>query len=131
MPDSNALATRSLVQVALTTRDLTKARDFYRGTLGLPLLSEAGEMLFFQLGNVRLMIGASPSQPVGGAILYFDAPDILRLGPMLEDRGVRFLAPLIPFSKTRRVISCSESSSIPTATRSRSWAWCPADDEAR
>ena len=44
-----SLAGRKLVQVALTCRDLDRARAFYRDTLGLPLLFEAGTMLFFQL----------------------------------------------------------------------------------
>ena len=41
------LSGRKLVQVALTVRDLDKARVFYRDTLGLTLLFEAGPMLFF------------------------------------------------------------------------------------
>jgi catechol 2,3-dioxygenase-like lactoylglutathione lyase family enzyme len=92
MPASDGvLAGRALAQVALTTRDLAKARRFYRDTLGLSLLFEAGDMLFFQLAGLRLMIGLSPSQPIGGALLYFDAPDMDELGPALEARGVKFL----------------------------------------
>lgn len=89
--DGGLLAGRSLVQVALTTRDLDRARAFYGDTLGLSLLFEAGGMLFFQLAGLRLMIGLSPDQPIGGALLYFDAPDIESLGPALEAKGVRFL----------------------------------------
>ena len=39
---NDSLAGRKLVQVALTCRDLDRARTFYRDTLGLPLLFEAG-----------------------------------------------------------------------------------------
>ena len=44
--DAASLRGRRLVQVALTTRDLERSRQFYRDTLGLPLLFEAGAMMF-------------------------------------------------------------------------------------
>jgi methylmalonyl-CoA/ethylmalonyl-CoA epimerase len=89
-----SLAGRKLVQVALTSRDLERSRQFYRDTLGLPLLFEAGTMMFFDLGGTRLLVGSenSAGEP-GGSILYIDAPDIDTLGPALEARGVRFLGP--------------------------------------
>ena len=40
--ESGSLRGRRLVQVALTTRDLDRSRRFYRDTLGLTLLFEAG-----------------------------------------------------------------------------------------
>ena len=88
-----SLAGRPLVQVALTVRDQDRARAFYRDVLGLPLLFEAGGMMFFQLAGLRLMIGKehAPGQPIGGSLIYFDAPDIDALGPALEARGVVFV----------------------------------------
>jgi catechol 2,3-dioxygenase-like lactoylglutathione lyase family enzyme len=88
-----SLAGRKLVQVALTCRDLDRARAFYRDTLGLPLMFEAGNMLFFQLEGLRLMVGLSekPDQPMGGTYIYFDAPDLLELVPVLKGRGVEFI----------------------------------------
>jgi catechol 2,3-dioxygenase-like lactoylglutathione lyase family enzyme len=90
--DSSSLAGRGLVQIALTCRDLDRARSFYRDVLGLTLLFETNGMLFFQLDGLRLMIGnnVKPDQPVAGTVLYFDAPDIDALGPVLEARGVTF-----------------------------------------
>ena len=87
------LAGRKLVQVALTVRDLDRARIFYRDTLGLPLLFEAGNMLFFQLDGLRLMIGKEEQaeSAIGGSVVYFDAPDIDTLGDALEAKGVAFL----------------------------------------
>ena len=91
---SDNLAGRKLVQVALTSNDLERSRRFYRDTLGLPLLFEAGNMLFFDLGGTRLLVGTENSAGgIGGAILYLDAPDIDKLGPALESRGVSFLGP--------------------------------------
>ena len=93
MANRDNLAERGLVQVALSCRDLDRARSFYRDTLGLPLLFEAGGMLFFQLQGLRLMVGLvhEKDQPIGGSLVYFDAPDIDILGPALEARGVRFV----------------------------------------
>ena len=92
--DCASLRGRKLVQVALTTGDFERSRQFYRDTLGLPLLFESGGMMFFDLGGTRLLIGMenTAGEP-GGSILYFEAPDIDTLGPALEAKGVRFLGP--------------------------------------
>jgi methylmalonyl-CoA/ethylmalonyl-CoA epimerase len=82
------------VQVALTVGDLERSRNFYRDTLGLPLLFEAGSMMFFDLVGIRLLLGTeNPAGAPGGSVLYFDAPDIDTLGPALEAKGVTFLGP--------------------------------------
>ncbi|HWA29744.1 MAG TPA: VOC family protein [Rhizomicrobium sp.] len=88
------LSGRKLVQVALTCRDLGRARKFYRDTLGLPLMFEAGHMLFFDIGGQRLMVGLSekPDQPIGGGThIYFDAPDLPVLVPALKAKGVELI----------------------------------------
>lgn len=95
------LAGRKLVQVALTARDQTRSRHFYRDILGLPLLFEAGGMLFFDMGGVRLLIGSEGTAgPPGGSILYFDAPDLDRLAAALETSGVEFLGPAQTVQRT-------------------------------
>lgn len=92
--DAASLRGRRLIQVALTARDLEKSRQFYRDTLGLPLLFESGGMMFFDVGGTRLLVGTenAAGEP-GGSILYIDAPDIDTLGPALEAKGVRFVGP--------------------------------------
>jgi catechol 2,3-dioxygenase-like lactoylglutathione lyase family enzyme len=65
-------------QVALTVTDLDAARAFYRDRLGLPLLFEAGDMLFFDIAGIRLMLAHDstrrpPERPTG--ILYFHVDD--------------------------------------------------------
>src|SRR3954466_11013986 len=97
MAAESTLAGRKLVQVGLSCRDLDRARTFYRDTLGLPLLFEAGSMLFFQLEGLRLMVGLAhkADQPIGGSVVYFDAPDIDALGITLEARGIPFFGPSV------------------------------------
>jgi extradiol dioxygenase family protein len=96
------LSGRKLIQVGLTCRDLDRARVFYGDTLGLPLLFEAANMLFFQLEGLRLMVGLThePDQPIGGSLIYFDSPDIDALGPALETRGVKFTGPATVVQRT-------------------------------
>ncbi len=94
MTDAASLAGRNLMQVGLTSRDLARSRKFYGEVLGLPFLFEVSDMLFFQLDGLRLMVGlGKPDQPLGGSVVYFNAPDIDTLGPALEARGVAFHGP--------------------------------------
>ena len=96
------LAGRKLQQVALTCRELDRSRTFYRDTLGLPLLFEVSNMMFFQLDGLRLMVGLAhqPDQPIGGSLVYFDAPDIDTLGPALEAKGIKFVGPAFVVQET-------------------------------
>jgi len=96
------LAGRKLVQVALTCRDLDRTQAFYGDTLGLPFLFEANGMLFFQLDGMRLMLGKELmlDSPIGGSVVYFDAPDIDVLGPAMEAKGVQFNGPVQVLQRT-------------------------------
>ena len=95
MTNPSNLAGRGLVQVALTCRDLERTKAFYQGTLGLPFLFEVSGMIFFQLEGLRLMLGKElkPDTPIGGSMIYFNAPDIDALGTALEAKGVKFVGP--------------------------------------
>jgi methylmalonyl-CoA/ethylmalonyl-CoA epimerase len=79
-------------QIALSVSDLNRARDFYRNTLGMSPLFDAGNMSFFQCGEIRLLIGAS-EEPVArsGVILYFKVENIEGAHACLKKRGVEFL----------------------------------------
>jgi methylmalonyl-CoA/ethylmalonyl-CoA epimerase len=79
-------------QIALTVRDVERATTFYRDTLGMKLLFNAGHLAFFQCGSVRLMLGTS-EQPVtnDGTILYFKVEDIESTYAALTAAGVTFL----------------------------------------
>ncbi len=103
MESERNLAGRKLVQVALTCRDLDRARIFYRDTLGLTLMFEAGTMLFFDIGGQRLMVGLAEKadKPIaGGTYLYFDAPDLPALVPALKAKGVEFIGNMETLQRT-------------------------------
>jgi len=79
-------------QIALTVRDLGRAKNFYQNTLGMRFLFDAGTMAFFQCGEIRLMIGLSEeSAAIGGTILYFKVPDIQAVHGVLKNQGVTFV----------------------------------------
>lgn len=79
-------------QIAVTVTDLERSRNFYRNTLGMKFLFDAGNMAFFQCGTIRFMIGtaAHPVQP-GGTIIYFRVDDIDATHSALVAKGVEFL----------------------------------------
>jgi len=92
-PD-NSVQLNDIGQIALTVRDLGRAKDFYQKTLGMRFLFDAGTMAFFQCGGIRLMIGLS-EEPVsiGGTILYFRVPDIQKVHDALTEQDVAFVQP--------------------------------------
>jgi methylmalonyl-CoA/ethylmalonyl-CoA epimerase len=88
----NTVQLNDIGQIGLTVRDLVRAKDFYRNTLGMKFLFDAGTMAFFQCGAIRLMIGlAEESVAVGGTILYFSVKEIERAHQVLKGRGVEFV----------------------------------------
>lgn len=78
-------------QIAITVREVARSKVFYQDTLGMKFLFEAGDLCFFQCGEIRLMIGVS-EQPVslGGTILYFKVEDIHKTHALLREQGVVF-----------------------------------------
>ena len=64
-------------QIHLPVRNLKKATEFYRDTLGIDFMFQASNMAFFGIGGVRLMIGEinSPDQGPGSSIVYFNVAD--------------------------------------------------------
>ena len=79
-----------LGQVARTTRDAAAARDWYRDVLGLPELYFFGNLAFFDLGGVRLMLTEEGGDGSAESLLYLRVPDIHASKAVLEQRGVVF-----------------------------------------
>lgn len=81
-----------LAQVAVTVRDVERAKAWYRDVLGLPHLFDAPPGLsFLQCGDTRLML-SQPEGPetVGNSILYYAVPDAAEAQRTLAAEGVSF-----------------------------------------
>lgn len=84
------LADARFEQVALTVSDIDAARVFYRDQIGLRLMFEANNMLFFDVGGTRLMVARDPARekptrPAG--ILYFHVDDFAAARTRLQATG--------------------------------------------
>lgn len=84
-------------QVALTVTDVDAARSFYRDRLGLRLIFEANNMLFFDVGGTRLMIARDearqrPTRP--GGILYFHVEDFAAALVRLQGTRATLIGPV-------------------------------------
>src|SRR5260370_7940588 len=87
---------KTLGQIAITVRDLAVSTAFYRDTLGMKFLFDAGSMTFFQCDSVRLLLGTAegdstdtphaPSSP----FLSFPVTDLFQTPASL-------LTPSLPF----------------------------------
>jgi predicted enzyme related to lactoylglutathione lyase len=88
---STSFGLSAIAQVAITVRDIPRAASFYRDTLGIPFLFEAPGMVFFQAGDVRLMLGLAEKETGHhSSIVYFKVDDIMFAYRSLKERGVAF-----------------------------------------
>lgn len=93
-PNPAVLTNGRFEQVALTVSSLPDALILYRDRLGLRLMFEANNMLFFDVGGVRLMIAGDrsrqkPAAPTG--ILYFHVDDFAAALSRLQRTGVKLV----------------------------------------
>jgi len=80
-----------LGQIARTTKRFEESHAWYRDVLGLPELYSFGNLAFFDLGGVRLMLTEEEGDTASESILYLRVPDIHAAKAELESRGVRFI----------------------------------------
>lgn len=91
MPD---LSRSRIGQAAIVCKDVARASAFYRDTLGLRHLFDAGPNLsFFDCGGLRLMLTTveRPEDDHPGSMLYFFVTGIEDAHRDLSAKGVRFL----------------------------------------
>ncbi len=90
------LSSATIGQASINVHDLDKAVAFYRDSLGLHFLFQAGpKMAFFECGGLRLML-AMPERPEfdhPGSVFYFKVGDIQVVTATLQSRGVQFEGP--------------------------------------
>jgi DNA-binding CsgD family transcriptional regulator/catechol 2,3-dioxygenase-like lactoylglutathione lyase family enzyme len=81
-----------LGQVARTAKDFEASHAWYRDVLGVPELYSFGNLAFFDLGGVRLMLTEAENDTHAlESILYLRVPDIHAAKDELESRGVKFI----------------------------------------
>jgi predicted enzyme related to lactoylglutathione lyase len=87
------LTNAPILQIAIFMHDLPRARDYYRETLGLKLLSEADGTVLFSIGGLRLsMRQYDQLTPAPNAVLYFGVANIDESYRQLVDRGAHILS---------------------------------------
>lgn len=86
-------------QIAIQVTDLERATAFYRDVLGLQYLFVANGMVFFAVGDARLMI--ERGKPAHSTTLYFDDSDLERSRVRLEASGVKFAGPIETVQRTK------------------------------
>jgi len=76
----------------VTIVDVTRAKEFYRDTLGLRLLSEEPPFaLVFEANGIMLRLGmAKELPPAHGTVLGWQVPEIAATVKNLGQAGVRF-----------------------------------------
>jgi catechol 2,3-dioxygenase-like lactoylglutathione lyase family enzyme len=76
----------------LTIVDVARAKEFYRDTLGLRLLSEEPPFaLVFEAHGIMLRLGMGKERPpVQGTVLGWEVPDVAAAVRDLEQSGVHF-----------------------------------------
>ena len=77
-------------QIAINVKDIARAVQFYRDTLGMRFLFEVPNLAFFDCGGVRLMLGKAegPEFDHPGSVLYYKVPDINAAYETLKRREV-------------------------------------------
>lgn len=84
----------SLMQISMRAGDIDRAIEFYRDGLGATFLFQAGNLAFFDLDGVRLMLDRpeDPEFDHAGSVLYFRVADVQEAYTALRERGVAFRA---------------------------------------
>lgn len=81
-------------QIAVVVHDLPRAVEFYRDTLGLRFLFDAGTLAFFDGGAVRIMLSL-PEKPEFDhpCFVYYRVDDLDAAHHAMTERGVTFIEP--------------------------------------
>ncbi|MEX1021557.1 MAG: VOC family protein [Dehalococcoidia bacterium] len=84
-----------LLQMNMPVKEIGPAVEFYRDTLGIPFLFQAGNLAFFDCGGVRLLVDVAEDEAFAhpGSILYFRVEDLDGAYEAFRERGVEFVQP--------------------------------------
>ena len=87
---ANSLTIDGLHQVALTTKDVHRASEFYRETLGLKQIAliDPPGLVFFDMHGARLSLMQDDETEPSDSVIYFRVPDIDAAVAALKERSV-------------------------------------------
>ena len=89
--DPSRLRVGSIGQISLHIRDVARGVRFYSETLGLSHLYTFGDLVFFDVGGVRLYLHRKDdAEWRPGSVIYFEVDDIGASQGTLAEAGVRF-----------------------------------------
>jgi methylmalonyl-CoA/ethylmalonyl-CoA epimerase len=82
----------TLGQIAITVDDIDAAEAFYESTLGLRKWFRYGDLAFFDMAGVRLLVEKAQENPFmpTSSCLYFKVADIAHERTLLIGKGVHF-----------------------------------------
>ncbi|WP_214840905.1 VOC family protein [Exiguobacterium sp. s122] len=80
-------------QIYVPVHDLDRAVRFYRDTLQIPLLFQAGSLAFLECNGVRLMLSIPENEDFAKAssVLYLQVRDLNEAYKQLLAKGVSFI----------------------------------------
>jgi len=88
----SALGQAHIGQIAIVCADVARAKAFYKDSLGVRHLFDAGPSLsFFDCGGTRLMLSRAEGEAAGTSVLYFFVTDIEAKKRELAGKGVTFV----------------------------------------
>ena len=88
----SALGQARIGQIAIVCADVARAKAFYKDSLGVRHLFDAGPTLaFFDCGGTRLMLSAAEGEAAGTSVLYFFVTEIEAKKRELAGKGVTFV----------------------------------------
>lgn len=83
-----------LMQINMPVKEIEPAVAFYRDTLGLPFLFQAGNLAFFDCDGVRLLVDVAEQEEFShpGSVLYFRVDDIHEACEAYRAKGLQFVS---------------------------------------
>ena len=87
------LAIESIGQIAVNVKNVTRAVNFYKDVIGLPLLFESNGLAFFQCGETRLLLSLPEKAEFDhpSSVLYFKTDKLSSTVMSMQEAGAEFV----------------------------------------
>jgi len=84
-PQEMKMNLTKIAQVAVKTKDLQRATEFYRDKLGMKVLISSKIISVLDCGGITLLLGPNET----GSLIYFDVEDIQKAVETLSAQGIK------------------------------------------